>query len=377
MKDTNIDTENTVVNSAHAEPEKSRMQKTLELISQSKAESAKSADKVVAVDEIVERSAFEKSLYPNDEAIIDFKNYHFAPKLFNALNKEAKEGIELKYSDYKKSLLNVLQHCYGYYYQLMTTEDKKGRKIDIEYINGVIAGENITSNANNSLHAKIIKLTWRGTNIGSKRISTYASLLGNAFTKGNIVDGVTDKNGSILPKHFIETVTQNGGINAFSRISAKSMKEKEALKAEGFDSKGEKALSAIKDAIKTGEFTADVENSKIIAIEPIELSTEFNGLTDGDFGVVLVKYDSNAAGSVEPIYASTDTGKVDTLLRKFYSKLEKQSIPKVEKPLVIKYKKSELRKLKAAIEILDINGGDVESFLNTIHVDREKLAAVI
>lgn len=372
---TAIDTteENSIIDKSKAPEAMSRVNAFL----QAKQEKMDRSDVVeVSGNEVnvvpsIERSDFEKSLFKDGDNV-DFHDYIDTHELFDALNSEAKNGTEGKYADYRESLLKLLQHCYGYYYKLMNMKEAKQRKLKILEIDSMITDENKTSNVNNSLHAKIIKLTWRGTDIGTKRISTYANLLGNAFTKGELINGETDSNGSILPEYFLEAVTENGGINTFSRISAKSIEKKNELKSEGFDSQGDKILSSVKKAIELGEFIADADNSKAIAIKPIDMTTELSELEEGGFGVVLVKYSSESSDSVEAIYASADTGKVDTLLRMFYSKLEKESIPEIVKPLIIKYKKQELRSIAKAMELLDVNGGDVDKFLDTLHVDKEK-----
>ena len=155
-------------------------------------------------------------------------------------------------------------------------------------------------------------------------------------------------------------------------MSAKSIKAKADLRAQGFASHAEKSLSLIKSAISSGAFAADVDNSTSIDIAPIDLSTELGSLTNGSFGVVLVKYNKDSTDPIEPIFACTDNGKIESMLQSFYSTLEMQSKPKVVKPLIIKYKKSELRSIVKAMELFDVNGGDVDNFLDTLHLDKKK-----
>ena len=380
MNDINTDVENTE-ESPVAESKACAAEKTIDMISRS-ADSA--GDLAESVDDTIvsqdsEYSDFEKSLFNGGDKV-DFRDYIDTHQLFAALNKEATENTELKYADYRQSLLTLLQHCYGYYYKLMNITDAKTRKLKILELTSAIVGENKTSNVNNSLHAKIIKLTWLGTDIDTKRISTYANLLSNAFTKGNLVNGVTDKNGSLLPEHFLEAVMENGGIHSFSRISAKSIEKKKELAAKGFSSAGELTLDSIEHAITMDEFVAEEENSVAIPIKPIEMESEFDKLiqeeSEGEserrFGVVLVKYDSDAVTPVEPLFVSRDSRNIDSLLKQFHSILEKRSKPDVVKPLVMKYKTKEVRAIVTAMELLDVNGGDVDAFLDTIHVDKDK-----
>ena len=169
------------------------------------------ADKI-AIENSRDRSEFEKSLFQNEKGIVDFQNYVYAPVLFPLLTKEVLQGAEKKYSAYKDSLLHVLQHCYGYYYMLMTTTDKNRRKVEVKYINECIEDMNKTSNVNNALYGKIIKLAWRDSGISSKRISTYGSLLNNAFTKGDLIDGRTGRRRTYSTgAYFSEAVAKTGG----------------------------------------------------------------------------------------------------------------------------------------------------------------------
>ena len=365
-----ISTENTTVvpSKSHNNNEE---QKDFMQIAREKGE----ADKI-AIENSRDRSEFEKSLFQNEKGIVDFQNYVYAPVLFPLLTKEVLQGAEKKYSAYKDSLLHVLQHCYGYYYMLMTTTDKNRRKVEVKYINECIEDMNKTSNINNALYGKIIKLAWRDSGISSKRISTYGSLLNNAFTKGDLIDGKTDDEGRILPEHFSEAVAKTGGISAFSRVNKESALRSEKLKSEGFQTEGEKALELAKKAIISGEFIADIEDSKTIPIQPIDVSSELLALEDGSFAVVLFKHDAGNDDSVQPLFLSDDTAFTEPALRKFYSKLVMDSAPEEAQEVILPHKAAELRKIKLVAELLDVCGGDAEALLDQLHVDRTKMAAL-
>jgi len=370
MTKSTFSTENTTVVSSVSHNNKEEKKDFMQI-----AQERREADEI-AIENSKDRTDFEKSLFRNEKGIVDFENYVFAPVLFPLLAEEVLSGVEKNYSDYKESLLHVLQHCYGYYYMLMTTTDKDRRKAEVKYINEAIEDMNKTSNVNNALYGKIIKLAWRDSDIGSKRISTYGSLLNNAFTKGELIDGRTDDDGRILPEYFSEAVVNSGGISSFSRISKETVLKSEKLKSEGFQTEGEKALKLAKEAVELGEFVADFEDSKTITIKPIDVPSELSELDDGGFAIVLYRRDADHENPIQPLYTSNDIASTDAALRRFYSKLVIDSAPEETQEVILPHKNAELKKIKLVADLLDVCGGDVEALLDQLHVDREKFAAL-
>jgi len=257
---------------------------------------------------------WEKSLFRNSTKEVDFLSYATADKFFNNIEAGV-NGVEVSFANYQQSLLQVLQHCYGYFYMLQS--DKDIRAEALTWIDAEIKSKNITSNSNNTLYAKIVKLAWSNTEIDRKRISTYANLLNNAYTKGKAIEGKTDDNGCVLPKYFAEVVTENGGINSFSRMSKNSIESNANLKEQGFESSRAKNLYTIVKAIDAGEYNV-FDKKRTIA--PIDFAEQLKTIGDGEFAVVLVRKDKNC---VVPLYALNDASLSESLLLKMNYELDK------------------------------------------------------
>ena len=195
-----------------------------------------------------ELASFEVELFTSGE--IDFENYVEPTTLFELLGAQVKSDVETGYINYQQSLLQVLQHCYGYFYLLKTDTDRY--KSDIKKIDAAIRGFNRNSNKSNSLSSKIVKLAWQGTKIDRRRISEYAKLIDTAWKKGDYEEHVTDGKGRLLPSHFSNEVTLGGGINRFARIS--SSKESAALSSAGYKSKEATKLEWARAAISSATF---------------------------------------------------------------------------------------------------------------------------
>ncbi len=238
---------------------------------------------------------FDKSLFKN--GYVDFENYIGVTELFSKFTDEAQNGVDVRFADYQKSLLHLLKHCYGYMYALKTDSDRY--TADIKVINSAISGLNRSSNKNNPLSAKIIKLVWAHETVDRRRISTYAKVLDNAFCKG-VVDKHTDSRGSVLPKHFEREVMDYGGINSFSRQSATSIQRQTELEAEGYKKLSDKKIDCITDAIDKGTFKWEgktVSLPKTTKTFPTEPNTE----RDGALTLFLVRNDRKNECLV-PIY---------------------------------------------------------------------------
>ena len=281
--------------------------------------------KVITIESILAKAAnepdskeaetgWESSLFSNRDKSVDFESYVSPAKLFDAL-KEGVDSSEVFFASHQKGLLHILQHCYGYFYMLK--HDKHRHTRDLKWIDSEIQKMNQSSNVKNPLQSKIIKLAWRHADIDRKRISSYANLLNNAYTKGDEIKGKTDGNGCVLPKYFSEVITTNGGISVFSRISKAAIKESKDLRQRGFKNQRERDIHAITEAIDKGEFSMFGEKE---AIAEIDFREKLKKLGDGEFGVVLVRKNKD---SVEPLYTNADGGLTDSLLLKMYRELEK------------------------------------------------------
>ena len=237
---------------------------------------------------------FDKSLFKNGN--VDFKNYIGVQQLFDKFSSEA-EIVDVRFADYQQSLLHLLKHCYGYMYALKT--DSERHETDIKHINNVISGLNKTSNKNNPLSAKIVKLAFRDS-VDRKRISTYAKLLDNAWCKGE-VDDYTDDNGAVLPKHFEKIVMSNGGINNFSRMSANAIEKQQQLKSEGYDSLSEKKIDALREGFRTKQFTW-YDNGTHMPLTKTRVSFDDNSfnkaLGDGAVVCYLMKWERDTSSFV-------------------------------------------------------------------------------
>jgi hypothetical protein len=248
--------------------------------------------------ELAHHTDFDKSLFAN--GYVDFENYIGVNELFSKFTDEARNGVDVSFAGYQKSLLHLLKHCYGYMYALKT--DSERYTSDIKYINAAISGLNRSSNKNNPLSTKIVKLVWAHERIDRRRISTYAKVLDNAWCKG-VVDKHTDSKGSVLPKHFEREVMSKGGINTFSRQSAASIQRQSALEAEGYANLAEKKIDVVNKAIKDGTFEWDGKTLSMPKdIEPFP--TKPNTLRDGALLLFLVRNDRKNDCLV-PIYPLT------------------------------------------------------------------------
>lgn len=260
-------------------------------------ETAKAEDraKAEAQAELDALTDFDKSLFKNGN--VDFKNYIGVQQLFDKFRDEATNGVEVRFADYQQSLLHLLKHCYGYMYALKT--DSERHETDVKHINSAISGLNKTSNKNNSLSAKIVKLAFRDS-VDRKRISTYAKLLDNAWCKGE-VDDYTDDNGAVLPKHFEKIVMSNGGINNFSRMSANAIERAKQLKAEGYNSLSEKKIDALREGFRTKQFTW-YDNGTHMPLTKTRVSFDDNsfnrGLGDGSVVCYLMKWERDTSSFV-------------------------------------------------------------------------------
>lgn len=244
---------------------------------------------------------FDKSLFKNGN--VDFENYIGVQQLFDKFRNEATNGVDVRFADYQKSLVHLLKHCYGYMYALKT--DSERYNTDIKVINNAISGLNKTSNANNPLSAKIIKMIWQ-KQIDRKRTSTYAKVLENAWCRG-VVDSTTDSKGRLLPKHF-ERVVLDSGIVDFSRETANSIANAQQLEKEGYTSLADKKLCHVEDAISSGEF--EWNGNKVAMPKPkftfsVKGNASFNSTRDGAVLSFLCKYDEKNENLV-PIYAYGD-----------------------------------------------------------------------
>ena len=244
---------------------------------------------------------FDKSLFENGN--VDFENYIGVQQLFDKFRDEATNGVDVRFADYQKSLVHLLKHCYGYMYALKT--DSERYNTDIKVINNAISGLNKTSNANNPLSAKIIKMIWQ-KQIDRKRTSTYAKVLENAWCRG-VIDSTTDSKGRLLPKHF-ERVVLDSGIVDFSRETANSIANAQQLEKEGYTSLAHKKLCHVEDAISSGEF--EWNGNKVAMPKPkftfsVKGNASFNSTRDGKVLSFLCKYDEKNENLV-PIYAYGD-----------------------------------------------------------------------
>ena len=254
--------------------------------------------KVKAQAELDALTDFDKSLFPKGN--VDFENYIEVNTLFDKFREEATNGVDVRFADYQKSLVHLLKHCYGYMYALKT--DSERYNADIKVINNAISRLNKTSNANNPLSAKIIKMIWQNL-IDRKRTSTYAKVLENAWCRG-VVDRTTDSKGRLLPKHF-EQVVLMSGIQNFSRETANSIANAEQLEREGFNSLTHKKLCYIDDAIRDGEFEWNgnkIAMPKAKFTFSVKGNDNFKSSRDGEVLCFLCKYD-DANNNLVPIYA--------------------------------------------------------------------------
>ena len=321
-------------------------------------------DKVISIESILAKAAnepdckeaengWESSLFSNRDKSVDFESYINAEKLFDAL-KEGVDRSEVFFANHQEGLLHILQHCYGYFYMLKNDKDRRAK--DLKWIDSQIEKMNQSSNLKNSLHTKIIKLAWRHTDIDRKRISNYANLLNNAYTKGSEIEGKTDDDGCIRPKYFCEVVLDYGGISAFSRMSKSAIRESQDLNRQGFKNTRERDIRDITEAIDKGEFSMFGEKEPIAEIDFRE---KLKKLGDGEFGIVLVRKDK-AKGAIEPLYTNSDAGITESVLLKMYRELEKngkdwlKSKKEVTKSHYIQDAEDEIKVSNKELDALDV-----------------------
>lgn len=290
-------------------------------IETAKAEERAKAEAQAELDALTD---FDKSLFKNGN--VDFENYIEVTELFSKFNEEAMNGVDVRFSDYQKSLLHLLKHCYGYMYELKTNSERYTN--DIQHINSAISGLNRSSNTNNSLSAKIIKLVWRHERVDRRRISTYAKVLDNAWCKGE-VDNTTDKKGSLLPKYFEKEVLSYGGINNFSRQSANSIQKQKELEAEGYSSLAEKKIAYLDDALTKGTFEWEGKSCAMPKAK-FTIPTESNNQRDGELTLFLVRNDREN-NCLVPTYVFDDAEFINKAKLSFFNALcEKAEMPKAK-----------------------------------------------
>ena len=323
MSDLNINKVNTEVNAIAAMSHQSDISKKggVDILAEVKHRSEKA---VRLRNEQKERgiipSDFEKALF--EDNTVDFESYIECDALFKTLNEEALGSVDVRYANYQKSLLHLLQHCYGYFYALKSNSERYEK--DIKLINSAIASSNLRSNKGNSLSAKIIKLAWKGSKVDRKKLSNYSKLLDNAWCKSR-TNHHTDKNGAVLPKHFSEDVMEQGGISSYSRMSAAHQKKQKALEAEGYDCLGDKQIDLMRDAIQREAFTYADKTIDLMYSARLPSDNDFSQeLRDGERICALLKWDlDNNEFRVVDTYRETDKdGVVDKAELTLYNKLK-------------------------------------------------------
>ncbi len=266
---------------------------------------------------------FDKSLFEGGN--VDFESYIDAEELFSKFTYEAQNGVDVRFADYQKSLLHLLKHCYGYMYALKTDSERYTK--DIKYIDFQINGFNRSSNKGNPLSSKIIKLVWRHNKIDRRLISTYAKVLDNAWCKG-VVDKHTDSKGSVLPKHFEREVMSKGGINRFSRQSAKSIERQNELEAEGYLSLSEKKIDVVNKAIKEGTFKWEGKSYPMPTPKTV-FPTEPSSQRDGALMLFLVRND-RANTTLVPVELFTDESFIEKAQLALFDVLKERAEAKAD-----------------------------------------------
>jgi|GEM_PF-4544976 len=269
---------------------------------------------------VKEPTEFEKQLFVGNT--VDFENYIEFSALFKALNTEAIGGVDVRYASYQKSLINLLQHCYGYLYTLKKNSERY--EADIKEINSAIATSNLRSNKGNSLSSKIVKLAWKGAKIDRRVIHSYSKLLDNAWCKGT-VDIYTDKDGCVLPMFFSEAVMNYGGISSFSRMSQRKIEIQNQLEKEGYSNNNEKNIDVMRDAIKNGELFFNEKRVSINSTHSFPSNHAFSKkLRDGERLCLLVKWDLEKEEFKMVYYYSEDAsdGVVDKAELELYKTLK-------------------------------------------------------
>ncbi len=240
------------------------------------------ADLAMAAND--EQTSFEVELFTSGE--VDFENYVDPDSLFEKLKAQVQSNVEPGFANYQQSLLEVLQHCYGYFYLLKTDTDRFNN--DIKKIDTAIRGYNRNSNKSNSLSSKIVKLAWQGT-VDRRRISDYAKLIDIAWKKGDYEEHVTDAKGRLLPSHFVNEVTLGGGINRFTRDS--TTKETAALQTSGYKSKEATKIEWARTAIREASFEKKGKPITIRNTESIPCDRECFG--ENEPVLLLGRYNKN------------------------------------------------------------------------------------
>lgn len=272
-----------------------------------------------------EYSDFEKSLFVN--GVVDWKSYISRDKLFQAFNYEAINAVDVRFSSYQDGLLHLLQHCYGYFYQLKTNSERYA--VDIKEIDAAISSVNLSNNKGNPLEVKIIKLVWKGSGIDRRRISTYANLLKNAWCKGEYKEGITDDNGSILPSVFANQVKLYGGINSFSRLSAEQVRKNKQLEESGYKNSKDRKIDIAREALRTGVFKYNDYELPLKNVGSLSPNTQlFNDLRDGSTVVALCSWNRDTSELV--VRCSFDEndqyGVTDKAEAQFFEIMRKQAI---------------------------------------------------
>ncbi|MDO8864141.1 hypothetical protein Q6D67_20860 [Haliea sp. E1-2-M8] len=220
-----------------------------------------------------------------------------------------REGVaisELAFSNYQLALLKVLQNVYAFYYDTQK-QMRATRDITKDSIKRVL-GEKVARKTG-SMENQLVRIAWlkheeaaddAGKRALQKRMSTYAGAVRNAWTPGEIVEGVTDSDGRILPEKFAEVVKSNGGVSVFSRKSREQLAREQEIKGllleAGCENENEMHAKLVKQAIVEGTFTDDTVDLatgleisvNLLHYEVSEQISKDVDIADGEIAVLLV-----------------------------------------------------------------------------------------